>query len=228
MYRAIVLQPEVPGNAGFIARLAENFAIDQLWFVDPQCDLGGEAERYASNAVDRLNAAEIVDSLDPAIDDLDYLIGTTGIKVQEGNVRRHGVPPDAVTANVPADADIGVLFGREGKGLSNDELDRCDTVVTIPTAEEYPVMNLSHAAAVIFYELFQAEHVDEPASSRERRDVLENLFKGVTERLEWDETRRERTVRAFRNVLGRAYVTDRELQLLLGAFRETRDLTGDT
>lgn len=227
MYRAIVLQPEVPGNMGFIARLAENFAIDQLWFVDPQCSIDEEAERYASNAADRLDDADIVDSLDAAVDGLDYLIGTTGIKVQAGNVRRHGVPPAAVTDHVPHDADIGVLFGREGKGLRNDELDRCDTVVTIPTSDEYPVMNLSHAAAVMFYELFHAEEVDEPASTRERRDVLENLFKGTTGTFDWDETRRERTVRAFRNVLGRAYVTDRELQLLLGAFRETRDLIGD-
>ncbi|MDY6761882.1 MAG: RNA methyltransferase [Candidatus Nanohaloarchaea archaeon] len=227
MYRAILLHPEVSGNIGFIARLAENFAIDELVLVDPQCGLDGEAEQYAAHARHRLESAETVPELDEAVADLDYLLGTTGIKVQEANIRRHGVPPAAITENVPADASVGILFGPEGKGLANDELDRCDTVISIPTTDEYPVMNLSHAAAVIFYELYRAGKVDEPASSRDRRRVLENLFKGLTETLDWNETRRERTVRGFRNVLGRAYVTDRELQLLLGAFRETRDLIGD-
>ncbi|MDY6766058.1 MAG: TrmJ/YjtD family RNA methyltransferase [Candidatus Nanohaloarchaea archaeon] len=236
MHRAVLLQPETGGNVGFIARLAENFSIDEIVLVDPQCELDGEAERYAAHAAHRLDTAEQVGSVDDAVDDLDVLLGTTGIKVDEGNVHRHGIPPRAATANMPGDADVGVLLGREGTGLSNEELDRCDTVVTIPTAENYPVMNLSHAAAVLFYELFQARECDGSTSrtgdgtpsTRKRRAVLENLFKGLTDRLDWDGTRRERTVRAFRNVLGRAYVTDRELQLLLGAFRETRDRIGDT
>ncbi|MDY6769744.1 MAG: TrmJ/YjtD family RNA methyltransferase [Candidatus Nanohaloarchaea archaeon] len=227
MYRAVVLQPEYEGNIGAIARLVENFGIDELCLVDPQCDIGGEAEQRAAHATDRLRGARVVDDLGPVIDDLDYLIGTTGIKAGEENVLRHGSPPRTVLDGIPADADVGLLLGREGTGLSNAELDRCDAVVTVQTTDDYPVMNLSHAAAVLFHELHRAERGGAGASSRERRAALDNLFKRVIDSLDWDETRSERTVRAFRNVLGRAYVTDRELQLLLGAFRETRDALGD-
>lgn len=229
MYRAVVLEPAYEGNAGFIARLAENFAIDELVFVNPQCTFGETAMERASHAAERLRSARVLDTLDDAVADLDYLVGTTGIKASEENVLRNGVPPAEMVQHLPADADLGVLLGREGTGLSNEELDRCDFTVSIPTSADYPVMNLSHAAAVIFYELYTAEpEVEAAPSSRERRQVLENLFKGVTERLDWERERSERTIRAFRNVLGRAYTTDRELQLLLGAFRETRDMIGGT
>lgn len=227
MYRAVVLEPEEAGNAGFIARLAENFAIDELVYVNPECDLGA-AERFASNADDRLRAARTVDNLDMAVSGLDYLIGTTGIKVSEENVLRNGVAPAEALRDVPGNASVGLLLGREGKGLSNEELDHCDVVVSIPTSETYPVMNLSHAAAVLFYEAYTAETTDRDSSSRERREVLENLFKDVTGSLGWEEAREERTVRAFRNVLGRSYTTGKELQLLLGAFREIDERIGAT
>ncbi|MDY6773761.1 MAG: TrmJ/YjtD family RNA methyltransferase [Candidatus Nanohaloarchaea archaeon] len=220
MYRAIVLEPEYEGNAGFIARLAENFDIDELVFVNPQCDFGTEAEARASHAADRLRSSRVVEDLEDAIGGLDFLIGTTGIKPSEDNVLRSGIGPGEMAEKIPEDAAVGILLGREGKGLSNEELDLCDFVVSIPTSEDYPVMNLSHAAAVVFYKLYTADEADRSSSSRERRQVLENLFKGVTESLDWNESRKEKTLRAFRNVLGRAYATDRELQLLLGAFRE--------
>ncbi|MDY6769302.1 MAG: TrmJ/YjtD family RNA methyltransferase, partial [Candidatus Nanohaloarchaea archaeon] len=175
MYRAVVLEPAYQGNIGFIARLAENFSIDELVYVDPQCAIGDEAVEYASHADDRLQTARVVDDLGAAIEGLDFLVGTTGIKASEENVLRNGTTPRQMVDDLPA-GDIGVLLGREGKGLSNEELDRCDVTVSIPTSDDYPVMNLSHAAAVIFYELYTADTEERDSSSRERRAVLENLF----------------------------------------------------
>ncbi|MFB6265899.1 MAG: RNA methyltransferase [Candidatus Nanohaloarchaea archaeon] len=225
MYRAILLEPEQEGNVGSVARLVENFSIDEFMLVNPECSIGEEAEKYASHAVDRLRSARTVRELDRAVEDLDYLIGTTGIRPSDNNVLRRGVRPEEMVENLPRDADLGVMFGREGKGLSNEELDRCDFVVSIPTSDEYPVMNLSQAAAVIFYEIYTSNESGRDPSARKRREVLENLFKDVTGRLDWNVSRKEKTVRAFRNVLGRAYTSERELQLLLGAFRE---LTGES
>lgn len=236
MYRAIVLEPESSGNIGFIARLAENFAVDELVLVDPQCNLQSEeAQKYASNAQDRLRQARQVDSLEQAAEDLDVLVGTTGIDVSEENILRNSITSREMTDELPQDTDIGILLGREGTGLSNEELERCDFVVRIPTSPEYEVMNLSHAASVLFYELYL--HVEDTAdvedgstsaedgknSGRTQRDVLENLFKDATENLDWERHRTDKTVRAFRNILGRSYATDREVALLLGAFREMRD-----
>lgn len=226
MFRAIVVEPENAGNLGFIARLVENFGIDEYVIVNPQCEIDDTARQYASRAEDTLIGARTPDTLDAAITDLDYCIGTTGVDVSDENVTRTAVPPEQMTAELPADAKTGILLGREGTGLTNDELDRCDFVVRIPTTDAYPVMNLSHAAAVLFYELFRGDSTpsdDGTGSSREQRAVLENLFKDVTGTLDWKDHRQEKTVRAFRNVLGRAYVTDKEVSLLLGWCRAVRD-----
>lgn len=227
MERAILLQPEYEGNVGFVARLVANFDVDELAIVDPQCEIGEEARKRAGHAQEVLASARTPDSLDPVIDDLDYLAGTTGIGAGEDNVLRHGVPPRAFAAERNPGADLGLLFGREGKGLSNMELDRCDAVITIPASDDYPVMNLSHAAAVVFHELFAAEGEEREPSSRREREALENLFKGVAGRLDWQDERRRTALRAFRNVLGRSRVTGRELQLLLGLFGDIKKRLGD-
>ncbi len=230
MLRAILHEPAYAGNIGFVARLADNFAVDELVLVSPQCDIDGEARDRASHAQETLDRARIVDDLDMVLDDLDVAVGTTGIRTGTENVLRHGTTPREMADDLDPAARTGVVFGREGTGLSNDELDRCDYTVSIPASPDYPVMNLSHAAAVVLYELYQARdgaERDGELASREDRAVLENLFKGVADSLEWNGTRREKTVRAFRNVLGRATVTRREHRLLCGLFSDVQDRLGD-
>lgn len=233
MYQVILLEPESPGNIGAVARIIENFEIDEFFVVNPQCAVrdSEEAKTHAVNAQETLRSARIVDTLEQAADTVDYLVGTTGVDTTDENVLRTPVTPREMMEDVPDDARIGLLFGREGKGLRNSELAECDFVVTIPTSTDYPVMNLSHAVAVVCYECFvqrpgngdSGGERDATSSSKPERTVLENLFKDITDNLDWEQDRQEKTVRAFTNIMGRAYVTDRELSLLLGLFRETRD-----
>lgn len=227
MHRAVVLEPESAGNIGFIARLVENFAINELFIVNPQCEIGDTAKERAVHAQDTLRDARIVDDFNTAIKGLDTVVGTTGIDVSDENLVRHAVTPRQMTEELTDDVDIGIVLGREGTGMTNDELDTCDFVVRIPTDPSYEVMNLSHAAAVLFYELYtdagSTNEFDGTPSSRTQREVLENLFKDAAETLSWEQHREEKAVRAFRNVIGRSYMTDRECSLLLGLFRELRD-----
>lgn len=226
-FHAIVVEPESQGNLGFIARLIDNFAIGDYFIVSPQCEIGETARTRAVHAQESLDAARVVDDLSYAVEEIDYLVGTTGIDATDENLVRATVEPEDIPANVPDDAAVGLMFGREGTGLTNEELRMCDIVVRIPTDDAYPVMNLSHAAAVVFYECFKdtgsrtAE--DGTASSQEQRDVLENLFKDVTGTLDWEQHRREKVKHAFTNVIGRAYITGHEASLLLGLFREVRN-----
>lgn len=229
MRRAILMEPEIAGNVGFVARLIENFAIDQFFIVNPQCDIM-EARDHAVHAQETLLNARIVDSLEQASNGLDLLVGTTGVTANDENLVRHSIPPRDVMKMIPEDAAVGLLFGREGNGLTNTDLDRCDIVVHIPAAPEYPVMNLSHAAAILFYECSVATNSTSARkgtiSGREERHVLENLFKDATETFDWEPERKENAVRAVQHLVGSAMVTGRELSLLLGLFRELADRDG--
>ncbi len=113
------------------------------------------------------------------------------------------------------------MLGREGTGLSNLELGMCDLTVTIPAASGYPTLNLSHAAAIIFYELFTSKEdamSEELASERVKTKILQFFgqsaaFTGL------EEYRVGLAVRAFRNVLGRSAIRRREAGLLTGTLR---------
>ena len=144
--RVVLVEPENPANVGFVARVMKNFGFKELVLVRPKADLE-EAKITAKHAKDILENAEIVDEIPKA----PLVVGTTGKRAKPRLVRRIYVTPRELKEYLREDAII--LFGRESIGLTNEELELCDIVVSIPTSREYPIMNLSHAVAVVLYEI---------------------------------------------------------------------------
>lgn len=141
MKTAVLVEPEIPENTGFIARLAANFYF-QLRIVNPEFNLS-EARKTAKNAQEKLREAEIYDSVEGAVDDLDFVVGT---KPGRGQKLHRFTPRD----------NTSVMIGRESSGLSNEELDLCDAVVEIETSG-HDSINQSHAAAILFHRFNQSE-----------------------------------------------------------------------
>ncbi|MFB6245866.1 MAG: RNA methyltransferase [Candidatus Nanohaloarchaea archaeon] len=133
MRKIVLVEPEVPENTGFIARVCANFDFD-LRPVDPCFNLS-EARQTARNCQEKLRNAEIYGSVEKAVEDLEYVVGT---KPDRGR---------SVHAFEPRE-ETSLMIGRESSGLSNEELDLCDAVVHIPTSG-YSSLNQSHAAAVV-------------------------------------------------------------------------------
>ncbi|WP_297504576.1 TrmH family RNA methyltransferase, partial [Thermococcus sp.] len=120
---------------------------------------------------------------------------------------------------------VGLFFGRESIGLKNEELERLDFTVTIPTSEAYPVMNLAQAVAVILYELAKERpeakvHSLEPATRREKEELV-NAWRRLLDALNYpkDPERREVFVRVFRRFVGRSLLYGREVHTLIGPLR---------
>ena len=135
MKAVVIVEPEIPENTGFIARLAENFGFE-LRIVNPDFNLE-EAKKTASKAQKKLRTAKIFDSSQEAVEDLEYVVGTKpgkGISLGEFQPREN----------------TSLMIGRESSGLTNDELDLCDAVVHIETGE-YGSINQSHAAAILMH-----------------------------------------------------------------------------
>jgi tRNA/rRNA methyltransferase len=150
----IVLKgPKFSGNVGSAARCAMNMGITRMIVVGNR-DLDDEAVRQMATHV----AKEIVegirhfDTLDEALAGFSWVVGTTA---RHGSGRGPAVFPRrmaGIVAGLSQENEIALLFGPEDKGLSNDDLRFCQTVVTIPTAG-FKSLNLSHAVMVICYEL---------------------------------------------------------------------------
>jgi tRNA/rRNA methyltransferase len=228
MILVVFVEPEAPGNVGFMARVMKNFGLHHLYLINPG-QLGEEAQYHAMHAQKVLRESVTYQSLVQFLEkeQVDFVVGTTGTAGGSYNVSRIAITPEKLAESIDPDAKVALIFGREGDGLSNQELELCDVVVTIPTSDEYPIMNISHAAAVIFYELYKKvknyprEEMRE-SSRQEREDIMLYLDQ-ILEELDYPPHKHQNAHTIFGRILGRAFITGREAHTTKGVFRKIRD-----
>ena len=208
----ILVEPKVPGNIGAVARAMTTMGLSRLVLVNP-VEFRDEAETrwMAHGAGEIIEAARVVPTLEEAVNDLALVVGTTN---RTRGVWLNPIQPveqactelAAVARNQPA----GMLFGREDRGLLNDELQRCNVIARIPAATTYPSLNLAQSVMVCAYELFRICGEAPPASEvrlAENRDV-ERITHRIHEtllRIGFTSTPSEETfLRSIRRVLRRS------------------------
>jgi len=221
--RVILVEPNFEESIGFVARAMKNFGLSNLQVVNPKAILGPNGRMRAGHAQDVLDSIVEHTSLEEALEGLDLSIGTTSQKSYvPSNLARKPMTPKELTSIVKRQAGtIGIVFGREGTGLTNAELSQCDASLTIPSNSEYQTLNLSHAAAIVFYELHSTlgeSATDKLASEQVKKAILRFLsesaaLSGMKER------DKALLTKAFRNVLGRSALRHREGSLLVEALR---------
>jgi len=237
--RTILVEPKSEENIGAVARVLKNFGCSDFYLVNPP-EIGEKAIAVASHANDVLRTCEVAGSIEEAIENSAMVAGTTskhGISSNK-HLRMPYFSPRELKDKIKGigadkSAVLSLLFGREDTGLKREELMLCDIVVCIPTSPEYPVMNLSHAVAVVLYEL---SGVDEGLASASRTIRLANvedkerLFMHVETFLDeigYKEHKKEPTLLMLRRILGRAELTGREVQTLRGILRKAEWKIGE-
>jgi tRNA/rRNA methyltransferase len=220
--RVVLVEPVSEGNVGSVCRAMKNFGFNDLWLVKP-CLLGDFAKAMASHARDVLEEVITVGSLDEALQGCDLVVGTTG---KPGESARQHIrvpyftPSELRTMLEDKSGRVAILFGREDHGLSAGELSRCDIVINIPASDEYPILNMSHAVAIVLYEIAGIEGGDFPLASSEMLDLLYGHFENLLEEVNHPEHKRDKTLLMFRRVIGRAMLTNREYFSLMGVLRD--------
>ncbi|MDR1690366.1 MAG: RNA methyltransferase [Candidatus Methanoplasma sp.] len=219
--RIVLVGPKFEGNVGAVARSMANFDIDELYLVEP-CELGDDAYRRAKHGADILDRAVKVGSIDEAVEGCFLVVGTSGITTKgDRNYTRMPIPVREFAQHVSGYSEkVALVFGREDIGLFQEELNRCDILITVPTSERYPVLNLSHAATLAMYEMFQAGNITrraEPADRKEK-DLMFSFFDELMDAIEYPEHRREDTSIMFRRMMGRSIPTKYEYNTIMGVF----------
>jgi TrmH family RNA methyltransferase len=220
-YRVIFAGPKFQGNVGAIARAMKNFQLNDLYLVN-SCEIGDECLARAKHGKDLVENAKHTESLEEAIEGLDFIVGTSGIssKSHKKHLRRNLTPKDLALKMSEIDGSVGILFGRENYGLYNSELEMCDNVVTIPASSDYPILNISHAASIIFYEIFQV-HVKErdvKVASGFERDKMMRHFTNLLDVISYPPHKKKKTTVMFQRILGRAVLSKWEFHELMGVF----------
>ena len=151
----VLVEPNGPMNVGSIARLCSNFDINELRIVSPKCDIFSlEAKKMALKGQRYIDNCKIFNSIEQAIFDFDLVLATCG-RIDLSNDIECQSPEDIskwISSFLEIN-NIGILFGREDRGLSNNELLYAHKILNIETSQNYTSLNLSHAVAIVLYEL---------------------------------------------------------------------------
>ena len=157
------------------------------------------------------------------------MVGTTGkrLETEQHHLRLHLRVPCFTPAELAAklngkEGTVALLLGREDCGLNSEELAICDMLVSIPTSSDYPVMNLSHAAAVLFYELSRAEGGGTELASRQSLNLLQEGANSLLQDVCYPEHKVDFADLMLRRIFGRAELTEREARSLLGIIKRIR------
>ncbi len=151
--KLIMVGPKYQMNVGYAARVAKNFGIERLFFLNPRADIkGNKAIMYSKHAVDLLRHAKTYSNFEDAVYGCDLVVGTTGILRNGPRFDNIYAPEKALKYAQKNNGTVALLIGRDDTGLSVEELGKCDIIVHIGSNAAYPVLNISHALAILLYE----------------------------------------------------------------------------
>lgn len=228
----VLVRPQLGENIGMAARAMLNCGLSRLRLVSPRDGWPSlKAERAASGADVVLEQAEIFDSVADAVSDLERVVATTA--------RNRELAQRIVTARRAAKEmrtwigkgqEVGVLFGAERTGLTNEELVHADTVLSIPLNPQFSSLNVAQAVLLVAYE-WRASAEDKPAermsdhSTRPAtKDEILNLFDHLERALDQSGFLRNKAMRPsmvlnLRSLLQRANMTEQEVRSFHGVIK---------
>jgi tRNA/rRNA methyltransferase len=221
----VLVRPKFPENLGSVARAMKNMGLARLVVVSGCCPLHANAYKLASGAEDILERAEEFPTLREAVSGMGCVVGMTS---RGGKERDPDLTPEAMARKlIPLSQKnwIGLVFGSEKEGLTNEELSLCHLYARIPSMESFPSLNLAHAVMVVAYVLFrfsteilEKERRLAPAEEVER--MFEHMEKMLLRIGFLDPSNPKRIMRVLRRLFGRSQMAEREVQILQGIWSQ--------
>jgi tRNA/rRNA methyltransferase len=231
----ILVETQLAENIGTTSRAMYNCGLTDLRLVKPRQNwLSPRALAASSGAVNVLEAAQVYESTEEAIADLEFVAATTARP--RDNVKPVWTPRHAggeFAARAASNMKLGILYGREKSGLKNEDVSLADVIIEVPLNPAYSSLNLAQAVLVVAYEWFQATQSSESVTMpyRETRpatkDELTTLFDHLEHELDESgflrvKEKRPSMILALRALLQRAALTEQEVRTLHGVVTELR------
>ena len=155
----VLVETSHPGNIGSVARAMKTMGLSKLSLINPRKFPSGEANALSGNATDVLENAQVYKTIEDSIKTSTFVYATSSrnrtIQWPTVNVEEAA---ELILNQTTAEKEISVLFGREDRGLTNEELQLANTHIEIPANPHYPVLNLAMSAQILSYEIFKASH----------------------------------------------------------------------
>ena len=232
--RIVLVNTSHPGNIGGVARAMKNMGLSRLYLVEPRQFPHEEADWRAASAGDVLQSAVVTSTLEEAIGDCQFVVGTSA---RERRIPWPLLDPRQCAqrmASASSQQQVAVLFGREDRGLTNEELKLCNLHLHVPTAEAYSSLNLAMAVQIVCYELRMLQAQPElPRSEDDQWDTpftsVENmerfyvhLEQTLTDIEFLDPAAPRQLMSRLRRLYSRVRLDEMELNILRGILTETQ------
>ena len=223
--RVVLLNTSHPGNIGATARAMKTMGLTKLLLVNPKQFPAAEATARASGADDLLLGASVCADIDEALEGCRLVIGASA--------RSRRIPCPVIDpregarrlASESGQGEVAMLFGGEQSGMNNEEIDRCQYLVQIPTNPEYGSLNLAAAVQIISYEILvvhekhchtgpASDHV--PVTADEMERFYEHLEQTLVALDFLDPGNPRKLMRRLRRLYNRARLDGNEVNILRG------------
>ena len=223
----ILVRPQMGENIGSAARAIKNYNIKYLRIVNPRCNWPSQKALATSvGAKDILKSAKIYNSIEKAIGDLDIIFASTS-RIRK--VNKEIISILDFKKKVEKKRKIGILFGPEASGLSNDEISYANYLVKIPTNKKFSSLNLSHSVIIFCFELFQyfsnkkAIYKSGYKSSVAKKSEVNKFLSFIINKLDkkgflQPDHKRKSMIRNINNIFHRLNLSEQEIRILLGIF----------
>ena len=223
----ILVRPQIGENIGSVARAIKNFSIKNLRIVNPRCNWPNQKALATSvGAKDILKSTKIYTTVEKSINDLDTIFASSS---RIRNVNKNIISISNLKKKVNKKRKIGILFGPEASGLTNDEISYADYLVKIPTDEKFSSLNLSHSAIIFCFELFKhfsnkkLNYQSGYKSSIAKKSEVNKFLKFIIKKLDkkgflQPEHKRKSMIRNINNIFYRSNLSEQEIRILLGIF----------
>lgn len=229
--RIVLVEPLYSGNVGSICRAMANTGLHDLVLVKPQIvDGWEEGARMACHAGAILDGRRECSSLAEAVADCSAVVGTTA---RLGLYRQHVRTPRELAPELAGLAGQGgrvaLVFGREDKGLLNDEIALCTHLVRVPTAPGYVSLNLAQAVMICCYELYLAqgsytapEEKSPPAPAAHRQKLMQMWRQMLLTIGYMSDEKADHMMQGFQRIFARGAQTADDVHMLMGVARQAQ------
>ncbi len=223
----ILVRPQMGENIGSVARAIKNFDITKLRIVNPRCHWPNQKAIATSvGAKDVLKSSKVYNSLEKSIRDLDVVFASSS-RIRKVNKKIISILD--LKHKLQKKEKIGIVFGPESSGLSNDEINCADYLVKIPTNQKFSSLNLSHSAVIFCFQIFQyfldkkifykPNYKSPLAKKSEVNKFLNFIIAGLDKKgFLQPNHKRKSMIRNIYNIFHRTNLSEQEIRILLGIF----------
>ncbi|MBP9743637.1 MAG: RNA methyltransferase [Burkholderiales bacterium] len=216
------------GNIGAVARAMKTMGLYNLILVNPQVTIDDHSYALASNARDVIEKAAIVDSLDEALEatTLQYALSARKREFNYSLVTPFSCVPE-ILAIASLNQKIAIVFGCERSGLTIEQLEKCNRLVTIPGNPEYFSLNLAQAVQIMAYEIYRqlygsVEYLKtntEKATFADNQGILSHVDNILANTHYYKNKNRSMVQRRLQNIINKANLDRDEVDLLRGMLK---------